>query len=48
MAHQMDRCREHLLRAKAFGKLPPMQHMMTDPDMANARAQPWFRQVISG
>jgi hypothetical protein len=42
----VEQCREWLRRTKDHGRLPGKQHLLSDPDLASVRDEPWFREFL--
>eukprot|EP00698_Gefionella_okellyi_P024703 TRINITY_DN8790_c0_g1_i1.p1 TRINITY_DN8790_c0_g1~~TRINITY_DN8790_c0_g1_i1.p1 ORF type:complete len:1139 (+),score=262.92 TRINITY_DN8790_c0_g1_i1:215-3418(+) len=43
-----EQCRMSLQRSVASGRLPPIQAILGDTDIAPAKSQPWFMPVVQG
>jgi len=40
-----ENCRKWLLRSKEFGRLPSRDYLLSDPDLAAFRSEPWFEEI---
>jgi len=41
-----ENCRRCLLRAREFGDLPSRDDLLSDPDLAAFRSEPWFLEIV--
>jgi len=41
-----ENCRKALLRSREFGRLPGRDHVLSDPDLAAFRSEPWFEEIV--